>query len=178
MTRSSSRRGLRARSLADFERQLGGTSGGSTRRTRVASGELAVTVSGSKVVLSFPEPTTSLNRTHGSHWSVIVRERRKWRAYAKDAALLAISQGWAPQSPGKADRRLSVFLVRYGARILDVDNLAASGKATIDGLVRAGFLPDDSPAHCAIRYAQHIGVPRRTVVTIEPEMSHENGDGV
>lgn len=162
------------------EHKPGATSGASIRRRPEPSGALSVCVSGLRVTISFPEPTSSLNALHGSHWSKIVRERQKWRQYAKLAVYEARSAGWAPMQRATGDRRSKVVLMRYGARLLDGDNLAASGKATLDALVRTGFLVDDSPKYCTVRYEQRIGMPRRTVVVIEPEVAdqHENGDGV
>src|SRR6185437_3683039 len=129
--------------------------------------ELTVRVEGDKITITFPEPTPSLNPLHGAHWSRIVRERRKWRGYAAEAALQLRSHPPCTY-PVLPLKRAVVSLTRYGARALDYDGLVGGAKAAIDSLVRAGFLAGDSPAHIGNPvYHQEVGSDRKTIITLE-----------
>lgn len=173
-----SRRGLRARSLADFAPRRGGTSARSIRATLVAYGELSVTVNGSSLILTFPEPTPSVNPFHGRHWGMKLRERRKWGWYCQAAALKVREYRDYPPLPMSP---AVCSITRYGGRHVDEDNCIAGAKFLIDSLVASGFFVDDSPKHLKLpRPRQVIGTERKTVVTISASTreEHENGDGI
>lgn len=137
------------------------------------NGYAAVTVEIDGIVITFPEPTPSVNRLHGYHWSRKKRERTKWGWYARSAAL-QLGMGAPPA-------RARVEIVRHGARLLDPDNLTAGCKWLIDSLVAERFLMGDTEEHLDLaRPRQVAGRERKTVVTIRPLTAerHENGDGV
>ena len=53
-------------------------------------------------------------------------------------------------------------------RLCDADGISA--KAVIDGMVKAGVLPDDSPQYVQkVSYSQEKGEPEETIVTIYVE---------
>lgn len=115
------------------------------------------------IVLTIPEPTPSLNRMTGTHWSRRQKLRKRWAWLVKAARLHA--QAW--ESPQWARARVEID--RYGPRLLDADNCRAGTKPLMDSLVQEGFISDDSP--------QVIGEPairqilskteRKTIVRIE-----------
>lgn len=78
-----------------------------------------------------------------SHWAVQSRERRYWRS-----AVAVCMIGHKPPVPLK---RAHLTLTRFSASAPDSDNLAASFKSVVDGLVDAGVLEND-------RY-ENIGMP-------------------
>lgn len=155
---SRSRRTSRARSLADFEPSHGDTSAGLMRATPAGSGEPSVTVNGSSLVLTFPEPTPSLNELNWAHWSRKRKERQKWGWYVK-AAALKLPRVEAPEVA-------AVTICRYGARLLDRTNLVGGCKSLEDALVAEGFLVDDSEKHYRPTYQQCASSERKTVVVI------------
>lgn len=85
-----------------------------------------------------PLTTNRVMGLHRQQWASITRdERRKWWALAKQAKVPALEQASITVTPLHKDRRSPQ----------DVGACAAAAKACIDGLVDAGVLPDDSPAH-------------------------------
>lgn len=114
-----------------------------------------------KCAFTIPEPTPSVNRLHGYHWSRKRRERQKWGWLVKQARLAA---GIYPTAPSS---RVRLTIRRYGPRMLDHSNFVAGLKWLEDALVAEGFLVDDSPAHLEPDYAQHTGKPYRTEITVE-----------
>jgi Holliday junction resolvase RusA-like endonuclease len=80
------------------------------------------------------------NQGHrGRHWAVEAKYRREWHLMVRCAVGLL-----TPVSPLD---RARVTLTRVSKREPDTDNLMASWKPILDGLVRARVLFDDSPAH-------------------------------
>ena len=64
-----------------------------------------------------------------------------------------------------AERRFVVTIISRRKRLLDQDNLFV--KATLDAIVRAGLIPDDSPRYLkALHVRQEKGKPK-TIITIE-----------
>ncbi len=64
------------------------------------------------------------------------------------------------------DSQVRITFHHTRKRLADIDGI--SGKAAIDGLVKAGILADDSAKQVAeVRHFQTKGEPETTVVTIE-----------
>lgn len=60
--------------------------------------------------------------------------------------------------------RIAIHSVRK--RLADIDGI--SGKAAIDGMVKAGLLADDSPEFVKeVRHSQEKGKQEETIITIE-----------
>lgn len=115
------------------------------------------------IVLEIDEPSPSLNRAHGSHWSRKHKLRKRWGWLVK-AALNAAGFWERPKW-----KRAKVTVERYGARLLDDENLRAGFKPALDALVKEGILLDDNPNVIGSpQFHQIIGKERRTVVRIEP----------
>lgn len=59
--------------------------------------------------------------------------------------------------------RIHIHSIRK--RLTDADGI--SGKAAIDGIVKAGLLQDDSPKYVKeVSYSQEKGLPEKTIITI------------
>ena len=118
-----------------------------------------------RVVLIIPEPTPSINRLLGQHWTRRKGERDRWSWLVRAARLNA---GVTPQHWPKA----YLGVTRYGARVLDVDNCISGAKFLLDALRADGFFEDDSPDKLEAVYAQRV-VGRdkrlhRTEIILEP----------
>ena len=87
-----------------------------------------------KLILSVKPTPPSPNRTLRMHWAV----RRKVFKDIYDQVFWQVKQArWK----GKGSVQISVE--RRSAVLMDPDNLIGSLKPVIDGLVRAGVMPDD-----------------------------------
>ena len=92
------------------------------------------------ITLDFPPRELSPNAR--VHWSIKSGMAKGYRWAAKIEALLS-----RPTKPLTAPVGMSLTFVTSTARLPDVDNLIASIKSGIDGLVDAGVLVDDSPKY-------------------------------
>lgn len=114
------------------------------------------------IVLHIDEPIPSLNKTLGGHWSRQLKHRRRWQWLTRAAVLRA--QIYVP--PKWATARIRIE--RYGARILDADNVRGGAKALIDALKYEEIIADDSPAHIGVpEICQFVSKDRRTIVYVE-----------
>ena len=116
-------------------------------------------------MLIVQEPTPSLNRMLGRHWMRRRELTERWGWLVRAARLESQAQ---PQHWPKA----YVGITRYGARVLDRDNLVAGGVFLVNALRREGFFEDDSPDKLDSVYAQHaVGRDKRlhrTEIILEP----------
>lgn len=106
-----------------------------------------------RLILSFPAPTTplSINKARGRHWGANARLTEPWR----DIALVAMRQGLArhwltstvtPLIETHRGVSIQVELPFRGAARRDAHNYVGTNvKAVVDGLVRGGLVPDDTP---------------------------------
>ena len=94
------------------------------------------------VTLIIPRcPPRSLNRLLRMHWA---RRHELMELWRQEVAVAAARAG-RPRFKA-AEVRLRLFYDRYP--LPDLDNaLAAASKLVLDGLVRAGILPDDDARH-------------------------------
>lgn len=83
------------------------------------------------------------NQIGRSHWTVKLRESRKWH----DAVKIITSSN-RPSSPLV---KAKVFLTRFSSRCPDADGLCHSFKHVLDGLQQAGIIENDN--------YEHIGFP-------------------
>ena len=68
----------------------------------------------------------------------------------------------------KLDGKVHVEYMFYNNRDVDVDNLIFGMKATLDGIVNAGLIPDDSPGYVKITgdFEKCKKGEQKTVITI------------
>lgn len=90
------------------------------------------------IVIPGRPPTPNVRR----HWREVYRDNKAWAETARLEAVRAIQRtaGWKPASRA----RVSVAFGVKDRRVRDLDNLIASIKPLLDGLVQAGILVDDS----------------------------------
>ena len=93
------------------------------------------------------------------HWAARNRETRQWRV----AVACAVGAG------GQRPRKARVTLTRCSAKAPDADNLAASFKPVLDGLVSAQVLVDDSPAHIDLACRWESAPRQQGFVRVEVE---------
>lgn len=60
-----------------------------------------------------------------------------------------------------------VRIVRYGANLLDEDNLRGGMKPVIDALKAVGLIVDDSPRHITLITDQFVSKGRCTVISVD-----------
>ena len=114
------------------------------------------------IVLIIDEPTPSLNRLLGQHWTKNRKHRHHWHWLVK-RALLRSSITIPPKWP-----KAKIRIERYGARILDADNFRGGTKALIDALKLEEVIVDDTPEVIGEpELRQFAGKTRQTRVYVE-----------
>lgn len=116
------------------------------------------------IVLTFDEPTPSINVSYGHHWSKKHALKARWRMLVT-AARLAAKIYDKPRYP-----KAKVTIERYGPKVLDADNARAGMKILMDQLVQQGLLLDDNPNVIGEPIVRQIvsRTERKTIVTVEP----------
>lgn len=84
------------------------------------------------------------NQTLYSHWRVKHAEAKKWKKLVATHALIATLN--ARERPAIPFKCATVTLTRLSSREPDSDNLMASWKYCLDGLVEAGVIENDKPS--------------------------------
>jgi len=123
--------------------------------------------------LELPGHPLSPNRSSGQHWGTIHRDRQLF----KDAACVASkphlhARGGRPL----ARARITITQIRT-ARMQpkDPDNLIASCKGAVDGVVAAWLLPDDGPRYVEFAPPVQVIGPRKLtildLVEIDPHLA-------
>lgn len=84
------------------------------------------------------------NRIMRSHWSKISKHANLWK---KLVAMRAVGK-----KPPYPLARSQAILTRCSARKPDYDNLVASFKPVVDGLINCGIIVDDNPAYFSAEY--------------------------
>ena len=108
------------------------------------------------VTLTIPRcPPRSLNRLLRMHWA---RRQELMELWRQEVAVAAIQAG-RPQMRA-ARIRLRLYYDRLPLPDFDYALLVAA-KLCLDGLVPAGVLPDDSPAHVRSVELCHLSVGRK-----------------
>ena len=107
-------------------------------------------------------PDRDLNPNSRLHYMNVYRAK----AAAKDAAIALVLQQGKPAVPYER-ANITVTWVAKDKRRRDFDNLFASLKATIDGLVEAGLIEDDSATHVSYTLRYEHGDTDNTIIEVE-----------
>lgn len=94
------------------------------------------------------------------HVVVTANQRQHWSAKARKTRALRLQAGWAwraSELPPYERVAVRIDISYPDGRKRDVHNLMPTAKALIDGLVEAGFLPDDDDAHLIGPDLRHVG---------------------
>ena len=116
------------------------------------------------VVPIIAKPPTANDRMHWGIRSQLVSSIRNTVAIAARSERNRLGM---PEAKGP--RHVSLMALRPGAEgshVLDDDNLAAWLKPVVDGLVRAGWLVDDTPKWATFSRAQARGARREVEVIV------------
>jgi crossover junction endodeoxyribonuclease RusA len=102
---------------------------------------------GKPLVLEFPAPGVppSENAVRGQHWAQVREALKPWRDVAWVACRNEVVRGHVPWLGHRAIK-VQVVLTFAGKNRRDPHNYVGTVvKAIVDGLVRAGLVPDDTP---------------------------------
>ena len=111
-------------------------------------------------LLHLPDP--DLNPNKRLHWAKL----RKAKSIAKDMVMGLVLEQGSPISP-YAKANIAITFVAKGKRKRDVDNLFASMKPYIDGLVHAGVLVDDDAARVSYTIRFERGDADNTIIEVK-----------
>jgi hypothetical protein len=98
------------------------------------------------LVVEFRAPTVpvSVNETNGRHWSVLAKRTGPWRDVAQAHLRNARVRGAVPWE-GQVPVTVHLALPFAKAARRDPHNYVGTNvKAVVDGMVRAGIVPDDT----------------------------------
>ena len=114
-----------------------------------------------------PRKELSKNGIKSLHWQRAARYTRKSREDAHILTLEAVQER-LPEGWELPLEQVEIFITQfYANRPLDFDGLAMKAAASIDGIVDAGVMPDDSP-QCVVAYnLKHVKVPKQAENRIE-----------
>ena len=111
--------------------------------------------------------TPSLNKLHSNRWQML-----NWKKqYLGELRNYDLAYGL--EKPTKT----KLTIIRYGSRLLDIDNLNGGCKPLIDSIKQLCLIWDDSPKWCEIHISQQL-CPRlqeKTEFYIEYENNKEGG---
>lgn len=100
------------------------------------------------VDLTFTAPTTplSVNKGNQTHWAARRRLLEPWKDAAWATARNALIRGLLPWPTNSRAITVQVILPFRSRQRRDAHNYTGTNvKAVVDGLVRAGIVPDDTP---------------------------------
>ena len=106
-------------------------------------------------------PDSDLNPNRRLHYMNLYRAK----AIAKDEAIALVLQQGRPATPYEK-AHITITWVAKDKRRRDIDNLFASMKAYIDGLVAAGLIADDSAKAVSYTLRYERGERDNTVIEV------------
>ena len=107
-------------------------------------------------------PDRSLNPNKRLHYMQLYAAKRD----AKDEAIALVLEQGRPDVPYEK-AHITITWVAKDKRKRDPDNLFAAMKASIDGLVEAGLIEDDSAMHVGYTLRYERGDADNTVIEVE-----------
>ena len=97
-------------------------------------------------IVLYDIPPAQIRGNTRAHFQTLNSIRRQRKETAMWLTKDAMSEAKTPKLKGK----VHVEYMFYNNRNVDVDNLIFGMKATLDGIVNAGLIPDDSPSYVKI----------------------------
>ena len=107
-------------------------------------------------------PDRDLNPNKRLHHMQLYRAKRQ----AKDEAMALVYEHGRPGTPYEA-AHITITWVAKDKRRRDPDNLFASMKPYIDGLVEAGLIEDDSAMHVSYTLKYELGEANNTIIEVK-----------
>ncbi len=108
-----------------------------------------------------PDPDLSPNKRH--HYMKIYAAKRD----AKDEAIALVLEQGKPAAP-YAKAHIIITWLSKDKRRRDPDNLFASMKAYVDGLVEAGLIADDSAKNVSYTIRYELSDKDNTIIEVVP----------
>ena len=115
-------------------------------------------------------PDRTLSPNARQHWSKSYKSKKEFK---EEVFWLCHEQGIPPQPIDPA--HITITWVSKDKRKRDIDNLFASMKSAIDGLVEARVIEDDSANHVTYTLSYEQGEEADTIIQVDP--SGEVSDG-
>jgi Holliday junction resolvase RusA-like endonuclease len=107
-------------------------------------------------------PDSDLNPNKRHHYMRLYTAKRK----AKEIAMALVYQQVRPAEPYKV-AHITITWVAKDKRRRDADNLFASMKSYIDGLVAAGLIADDSAMNVSYTLRYEQGDENNTIIEVD-----------
>ena len=107
-----------------------------------------------------PDPDLNPNKRH--HYMKLANAKR----HAKDEAMALVYEQGRPETPYES-AHITITFVAANKRRRDIDNLLASCKSSIDGIVAAGVIADDSAMHVSYTLRYERGTRNNTIIEVE-----------
>ena len=107
-------------------------------------------------------PDSKLNPNARLHYMLLHKAKRE----AKEEAYVIAKKGGVPDKPYHRVH-INITYVSTDKRRRDMDNLLASTKPTIDGIVTAGVIEDDSVFNVSYSLYYEVGDKTKTIIEIE-----------
>ena len=115
-----------------------------------------------------PDPDLSPNKR--LHW----RPRAKATKVAKEESIGRVDEQGRPTKPYER-AHITITWIAKDKRRRDIDNLFASMKPYIDGLVAARLIEDDSHQNLEYEPIYIIGDKNNTIIEVKEIKEHSNG---
>ena len=107
-------------------------------------------------------PDSDLNPNKRLRWGKLAKAKRE----AKDEAMALVLEQGRPATP-YAKAHITITWVAKDKRRRDTDNLFASMKSYLDGLVHVGLLRDDDAMHVGYTLRYEQGDKANTIIEVE-----------
>ena len=98
------------------------------------------------VIVLYDIPPAEIRGNTRAHYQKLNSVRRQ----RKEMAMWLTKDAMHDAGINKLDGKVHIEYMFFNNRDVDVDNLIFGMKATLDGIVNAGLIPDDSPTYVKI----------------------------
>tara|TARA_R100001594_G_scaffold19704_2_gene38367 strand:- start:985 stop:1383 length:399 start_codon:yes stop_codon:yes gene_type:complete len=116
------------------------------------------------IIILYDIPPAQVRGNTRAHYQTLNSIRRQ----RKEMAMWLTKDAMTEAGVDKLDGKVHVEYMFYNNRNVDVDNLIFGMKATLDGIVNAGLIPDDSPSYVKITgdFEKCKKSEEKTIITI------------
>ena len=116
------------------------------------------------VIVLYDIPPAQIRGNTRAHYQTINSLRRQ----RKEMAMWLTKDAMTESKINNFDGKVHIQYMFYNNRDVDVDNLIFGMKATLDGIVNAGLIPDDSPTYVKITgdFEKCKKGEQKTIITI------------
>jgi len=111
-------------------------------------------------------PDPDLNPNKRLHYMKLASAKRLAKDEAMALVYEQVGMKGRPETPYES-AHITITFVAANKRRRDIDNLLASCKSSIDGIVAAGVIADDSAMHVSYTLRYERGDKNNTIIEIE-----------